>query len=335
MSKVTENYEALAAAVGLRYDGANNVLYGQREEFELVVYAADSRYPYMLTIQTAAKSPNGSALTKEEKKEFAKGIKHVMALKQEGSQIKVSQKAVNKQEKLKEALAESVSSLLSFLRTRGYAPCCSFCGQKAEAPGFKVGSAYMHLCPDCEGKIRTNMLSSAQEMQGKKENVIGGIVGALLGSLVGVLCIILLSQLGYVAALSGVIMAVGVLKGYELLGGRISKKSIAICVIIMLIMTYVGDRLDWAIMLWRGSEGAYGLNVFEWYRLVPELISSEVIELGTYGLNLFLIYLFLLLGAIPTLRSKVKERQEKGRIVRIGSASDFIGNVNSFNSYSN
>lgn len=72
--------------------------------------------------------------------------------------------------------------------------------------------------------MRTNMLSSAQMMQQKKENAVGGIVGALPGSLVGVLCIILLSQMGYVAAVSGVVMAVGVLKGYELLGGKVSKK---------------------------------------------------------------------------------------------------------------
>lgn len=42
-------------------------------------------------------------------------------------------------------------------------------------------------------------------------------MGALLGSLVGVVSIIIFSQLGYVAALSGVIMAVCTLKGYEML----------------------------------------------------------------------------------------------------------------------
>lgn len=40
----------------------------------------------------------------------------------------------------------------------------------------------------------------------KKENLVGGVVGALIGSLLGVASIVLLSQLGYVAAISGVIM---------------------------------------------------------------------------------------------------------------------------------
>lgn len=53
---------------------------------------------------------------------------------------------------------------------------------------------------------------------GKKENVVAGVVGALLGSLLGVACIVLLGQLGYVAAVSGIVMAICTMKGYELLG---------------------------------------------------------------------------------------------------------------------
>ena len=56
----------------------------------------------------------------------------------------------------------------------------------------------------------------------------GGVVGALIGSLLGAASIILLSQLGYVAAISGVIMAVCALKGYELLGGKLTKKGVII-----------------------------------------------------------------------------------------------------------
>lgn len=43
MSKLTDFYSQLAASVGMRYDSENNVIYGQKEGFELVVYAADGR----------------------------------------------------------------------------------------------------------------------------------------------------------------------------------------------------------------------------------------------------------------------------------------------------
>ena len=46
-------------------------------------------------------------------------------------------------------------------------------------------------------------------------------------------------------------MAVCTLKGYEIGSGKLSKRGIVISVILMLVMTYVGDRLDWAIMIAR------------------------------------------------------------------------------------
>ena len=42
----------------------------------------------------------------------------------------------------------------------------------------------------------------------REDNPIAGLVGALLGSLIGVACIVLVSQLGYVAAVSGLVMDV-------------------------------------------------------------------------------------------------------------------------------
>ena len=113
-------------------------------------------------------------------------------------------------------------------------------------------------------------------------------------------------------------MAVGVLKGYELLGGRLTKKGIVICVVIMLFMTYLGDRLDWALFLYRKGGGAEaGYNVFECYRLIPPMIAEGLIDMTEYIGNLLFIYFFLLLGAIPTIRSKVKEKQREGVMAKI------------------
>ncbi len=51
----------------------------------------------------------------------------------------------------------------------------------------------------------------------KKDNVTAGIVGAFLGSLIGVLCIIVIGELGYVVAISGVVMAICVLNSHSML----------------------------------------------------------------------------------------------------------------------
>ena len=93
-------------------------------------------------------------------------------------------------------------------------------------------------------KLRSDIAMKTQQKAQKKENIVGGIVGALLGSLLGMLSVLILSQLGYVAALSVVIMAVCVLKGYEMLGGKLTKKAVVISAVIMILMTYFADRVD-------------------------------------------------------------------------------------------
>ena len=85
MSNVTQNYEQLARSMGMYTDGA--VLYGVRGGYELCIYAADSRYPYMLTVSLSAKPQNGIPFSKEEKKQFAKDLKPVSVLNQQGNLV--------------------------------------------------------------------------------------------------------------------------------------------------------------------------------------------------------------------------------------------------------
>lgn len=141
-----------------------------------------------------------------------------------------------------------------------------------------------------------------QESAGKPENVLAGVVGALLGCLLGVGCIVLLGQLGYVAALSGIVLAVCTLKGYELLGGRLSTKGIVIACVLMLAMTYVGYRLDWAITVAKYFEA----SLTDSYRAIPYLIDEEILDGGVYTGELIKLYAFTLIGAIPTIINSVK-----------------------------
>ena len=315
--KVVNNYTELAYALGLKYDNINNVIYGKRNEFDLVIYASDSRYPYLFTIYTSAKSSNSMALSKGEIKEFTKSIKQVISLNQDGNHFTVVQRSIANQEKLKTWLGETLDGLTSFLRSKSYTPCCQTCGKPVETNSFLYGTSYINLCADCETSMRQGAVASQQEKGQKQENVIGGIVGALLGSLVGVVCIVLLSELGYVAALSGVVMAVCTLKGYELLGGKLTKKGIVISIIVMLFMTWFGDMVDWAIVIYKEVGAGYGYSIFECYRMIPSMLSGGFIEMGNYIANLVLLYLFLLIGAIPQIISMIKGRKVENRMIRI------------------
>ena len=136
-----------------------------------------------------------------------------------------------------------------------------------------------------------------QETKTKQENIVAGIVGAFLGSLVGVLCTILIGQLGYVASVSGLVMAVGALKGYELLGGRLSKKGAIISSVLVLVMTYLAHRLSWSVALMRTT----GYGLFDCFQAIPRLLEAGALESVSYWGDLVMLYLFTLLGAVPTI----------------------------------
>ena len=133
----------------------------------------------------------------------------------------------------------------------------------------------------------------------RQENVLAGLVGAFLGSLLGVACIVIVGQLGYVAAISGLVMAVCSIKGYELLGGRISRKGAIIACLLTILMTYLGNKLDFAI----AAAQFFEVDIFTAFRAVDDLLEEEILNVSAYWSNLGMLYLFTLIGAVPTLVS--------------------------------
>lgn len=142
----------------------------------------------------------------------------------------------------------------------------------------------------------------------KRENILTGIVGALVGAAIGGLSIILLGQLNIVAAISGLILAVCTLKGYELLGGKLSKIGVIICTVLMLVTPYFADRLDWAIVL-MNEFSEYNLSLGDAFGLIPALLEAGAIEYSTYFTNLGMLYLFVLIGGFSTISSNFKKKK--------------------------
>lgn len=133
-----------------------------------------------------------------------------------------------------------------------------------------------------------------------------GIVGALIGAVIGGASIVLLSQLGFVAAISGVLLAVCTLKGYELLGKQLSRRGIIFCLILMIVTPVIADAIDWAIIVhdaWKD----YGASLFECLIIIPDLLADGTIPMDTYLGNLGMLYLFVALGGFGTMKNALKK----------------------------
>lgn len=131
----------------------------------------------------------------------------------------------------------------------------------------------------------------------KREHVLAGLVGAFLGSLIGVACIVAVGQLGYVASFCGVVLAVCAIKGYGLLGGAMTRKGAVIASILTIFMTYLGNRLDFAVSVARTLD----MDIFSAFRALDSLLNTEYTVSRAHWGNLVLLYLFTLVGAVPTL----------------------------------
>lgn len=177
---------------------------------------------------------------------------------------------------------------------------CPKCGELLPENAKFCGSCGESMVP-----VEVSEQETAAPEQ-KPENVLTGIVGALIGAALGGGAIILLSQLGYVASISGLILAVCTLKGYELLGGRQTVKGIIICLALMLITPYIADRLDWAIVIAR-EFASEGVSFGQAFAAVPTLI-GDGIDSGEYIKNLLMIYGFTALGAFGTIRGLFKKK---------------------------
>ncbi|MBQ2927769.1 MAG: zinc ribbon domain-containing protein [Oscillospiraceae bacterium] len=163
----------------------------------------------------------------------------------------------------------------------------------------KCGStipANADFCDNCGAIVQQSAVPAR-----KPENMLTGFVGALIGAALGGASIVLLGQLGFVAALSGLILAVCTLKGYELLGGQLSVKGIIICIILMLVTPYLADRINWAIIILKSFPGE-GITLGQAFAAVHVVIEDAGI-MGEYIKNLLMLYGFAVLGAFGTLRN--------------------------------
>ena len=138
------------------------------------------------------------------------------------------------------------------------------------------------------------------------ENVPMGLLGALVGAALGGASIILLSQLGYIASISGVILAFCTLKGYQLLGKQLSRKGIVLCIILMLVTPFAADWIDWAIHL-MNELPEYGMTLLDACLVMGEMMAEGYIDMAEYVKNLGMIYLFVAMGAVGTLKSTIKK----------------------------
>ena len=303
-SNTLNNY---AEALGLSYDAESLTLYGEFGGYVVILSPIENSYKFTmhLSLKQQGEMPDNKVV-----KQVIPESKVIGGSMVKGYQVSYILNAGMTGKQGEEKLREAFEMITDFLKANDFVNCCQSSGRTdAEIGIYRIKGVPMILCEESFLDISATALDKVLAQEQKGENFVAGIVGALLGSLIGVATIVILGQLGYVAAISGIIMAVCALKGYEMLGGYLSKKGIIASVLIMIVMVYFGNRLDWAV--W--SAGYYeDLGVFEAFQILPDLFAEGYLYIEDFYTNLAMVYLFTAIGVIPTVIGILRGRKVKG-----------------------
>ncbi len=154
-----------------------------------------------------------------------------------------------------------------YCSSNGLVHCCEVCQTEQNLSLYQVDDSNLVLCPVCYADLTQNiqrrMDRSRREGNG---NIAGGIVGALLGGMIGIAVWVLIYQLGYISGLAGLVMVVCAFKGYELLGDRINKVGITLCILLSLLMVPLAEQLSLAIEIYNALKHDYGISFFYAFR---------------------------------------------------------------------
>lgn len=305
---------AAAGVNGLMYDPNAEGVFGNVQGYTVTIMPnVNNRVYYMLSLSV---SRMGMAPNPTDFKPLEKMNKVLSGCTVQRFRVNFLVKLSGNKDKMAEALRSALDTLITFLRTNGYTNCCEHCGRPEGVDAYTVsGNAYL-LCEPCFGQVSEAAAQQNQTKMQKQEQVLPGIVGALIGSLIGAVVIVIVGQLGYVAAVSGLVMAICTLKGYEMLGKKLGTPGIIISCVLMLLMIFLAYQADWSIT----AAQFYETDFFTAFRAMMDLIKEGYVDSGDYFGGLAQVYLFAVIGAVPTIIAMAKGAKHMVTTAKMRSA---------------
>ncbi len=309
MNKSDMKLAEVARSFNLRFDSNASAIFGNYRGYDVCIVKTPAKV-FQVSVNVVGSNQNPHEM---DFNQFNKDVKEITSVfvKNGGEVVFLTAGGISENGTL-EKLQIALEKICETLRVRGLRNVCAGCMQEIPTTPYLINGNGLHFCDECFNNVRGAIGGAELKLSQKKENVAFGIVGALLGSLVGVAAIVIIGQLGYVAAISGFILAVATLMGYEKFAGKSSKKGALISIVIMAVMVYVGNHADWAFVIAREFEADF----FESFMAVNEVIALAGVE-SDYYMNLGLIALFTIIGSLGTIIAMFKNPTKKSAIHRL------------------
>lgn len=275
---------------------------GTRGEYTFLLLTAGNEL--IVSVLRGGENPE-----KDDFRDFVKARPELSGCKTAGTRVTFSLRPGAAAKSCAEKIHTLLPELLSFLHENGYENCCEISRAVGETVGCMTSGVPRLIAPMLFTELSRKAEQNERVQAEAPEDIGRGILGALIGGLIGAAVIVLIGQLGYVAALSGMVLGYCTIGGYRRGAGRLSAIGIAVSVVVMLLAVYLGNRTDIAIAAVKELDLTFG-QAFAWMH--------ELVDTDAYRNNLITLYLFSAIGAVPAAFNAHKLAREKGRVYRIG-----------------
>lgn len=294
--------ENLATNLNLSYDEEAQIMYGLVSSYHLAVFPVQKNvYHLVLSL-----SRHGVVPEYDDLKPLIKESRGIKSLTVTGHVVTCHLKSGLTKGKTLELIEQAIQDVCFYLAQNHFSDVCQITGE-ATTTMYLVEESVTFLSDSGLAKLTSEMSEQRLQSENTKEQFIPGVVGSFLASLVGVIVIVVVGQLGYVSAISGIVMGLAVIKGYEWLGKKLTKKGIVAASIIMLVMTYFAYQLDFAISIARWAE----VSILDGFTAIPYILESGDLDVTEYYMELAKLYLFTLVGFVPTLIGAIASAKAK------------------------
>ena len=300
----------------LEYDPKRKMAFGNYRGYQVAILHAVNMKQYLVTWSVASVGGQPPEEIQRYLLQLPAQMPFIIRSSYENNQLSVSVKSKPKEDL--QQLTFLLDGVTGYLATYGYQSCCSVCGStQCDLGTYSINGSCRSICSVCFGKMQENIATAQADIKAKPGNYVTGIVGALLGSLIGVNAWVLVYQLGYIAAIVGLIMAVCTIKGYQLLGGKLNIAGVIICVVIMIGMLYLAENIAITIDLYNSLTASYGYTFFETFRMIPELMGLDAEFSGAVLQELLMGYIFMAVGSASMIYNAYKQANLRHEMVRL------------------
>lgn len=182
---------------------------------------------------------------------------------------------------------------------------CAHCGQSAAPTKWAIyGGAARPFHPQCAQRVKRELEEArANRLHEPSGSYFTGLLGALLGAALGAVVWAVVLQMGYIAALVGLLIGFLAEKGYCLCKGKQGKGKLAVLVLAIVVGVLLGTFLSEAYEFYSLIQsGAVSLR----YSDIPMAIYAFIVDYPDYRAailkNVIMGLLFAALGVYSLLR---------------------------------